>query len=283
MKALELYHELQENYSVKVYELKHFILPYHQHNSYELTLILKGSGTRIIGDCIDNYSPDDLILMGPFLPHVWKSDDKVAGLGVKSITIKLSEQFPVNGFFDLPEMVQIKAVLHQQISRGILLHGKLQKKIKQKVINLLQQSYPKQLLTILDILQSIAESTEYSTLASEGFLINKNYDYSKLSIITSYIFGNLGGTILLEDLADLVNMHPSAVGRYFKKNTGYSPVDYINRIRIGYVCRLLINDNLTISRACFDAGFNNLSHFNRIFKKLKGITPSEYLVKIKMM
>lgn len=281
MKALILNHDLQENYSVKIYERDHFSLPYHQHNAYELTLILKGSGTRIIGDDIGNYSPGDLILIGPFLPHVWRDHCKEAGVGVKSITIKLSDQFPTKSFFDLPEMKQIKALLQQQVSRGILLHGKLQQKIKLKIINLLQQTPAKQLLAILEILQYIAESDEYSTLASEGFLSNKNSDSSKLSTITSYIFNHLCDTIVLEDIAALVNMHPSAVGRYFKKNTGYSPVDYVNHIRIGYVCRLLINDNHTISGACFDAGFNNLSHFNRVFKRIKGVSPSEYLAKMK--
>jgi len=225
MKTLVLNHELQTSYSVKIYEHDHFALPYHQHNAYELTLILKGSGTRIIGDSIGNYSPGDLILIGPFLPHVWRDHCKKPGMGVKSITVKLSDQFPVKGFFDLPEMEHIKQLLQHQVSRGILLHGKLQKKIKLKIINLLQQTPDKQLLLILDVLQCIAESTEYSTLASQGFLPNKNNDSSKLSTITSYIFNHLCGTILLEDLAVLVNMHPSAVGRYFKKNTGYSPVN----------------------------------------------------------
>ena len=70
MKALTLYHEPQTNYSVKIYERDNFSLPYHQHNAFELTLILKGTGTRIIGDCIANYSPDDLIFIGPFPCHV---------------------------------------------------------------------------------------------------------------------------------------------------------------------------------------------------------------------
>jgi AraC-like DNA-binding protein len=281
MKALVLNHGLQENYSVKIYERDHFALPYHQHDVYELTLILKGSGTRIIGDCIGNYSPDDLILIGPFIPHVWRDHCVEAGLGVKSITIKLSDQFPVKGFFELPVLEKIKTLLNEPVSKGIILHGKLQKKIKPKIINLLHQTPIKQLLTILNILQCIAESTEYSTLASKGFLANKNNDSSKLSTITSYIFNHLCETITLDDLASLVNMHPSSVGRYFKKNTGYSPVDYINHIRIGYVCRMLINNNLSISGACFEAGFNNLSHFNRVFKKIKGISPSEYLDKMK--
>lgn len=281
MKTLVLNHELQTNYSVKIYEREHFALPYHQHNAFELTLILHGSGTRIIGDCIASYLPGDLIFIGPFLPHVWRDHCKEPGLGVKSITIKLSDQFPVKSFFDLAEMKQIKMLLQQQVSRGILLQGKLQKKIKSKIINLLQQTPAKQLLIILDILQCIAESTEFSTLASEGFIANKSIDSSKLSTISAYIFNHLCEPILLEDLAALVNMHPSAVGRYFKKNTGYSPVDYINQIRIGYVCRLIINENRSISGACFEAGFNNLSHFNRVFRKIKGVSPTEYLNKMK--
>jgi AraC-like DNA-binding protein len=202
------------------------------------------------------------------------------GQGVKSITVKFSDQFPAKGFFDLSEMEKIRKLLWEQSSRGIIIYGELKKYLKDRIFSLPEQHPFKQILQILDILAAIVESNEFSTLASEGFVVNKNIDPCKLNKITSYIFNHLNETISLDNLAGTVNMHPSAIGRYFKKNTGYSPVDYINRIRIGNACRVIASGESTISEAGYQSGFNNLSHFNRVFRKIKGLTPTEYLKEI---
>jgi len=281
MKPLNIDIELDKTYSVKVYERDHFALPFHFHDSYELTLIIKGNGTRVVGDNIDNYKPNDLLLISPFLPHVWRSDtDNESNQGVKSITIKFSDQFPISAFWEIPELRYLKNFL-TSIRRGIILKGKLKRAITVKMLRIMSHSPAKQLIDILEILMCVAESGEFSPLASDGFIISKQRNSSKNNDIATYIFDHLKQAISLNDLASAVNMHPSSVGRYFKKNMGYSPVEYINHIRIGYACKLLAEGKMNITSTCFEVGFNNLSYFNRVFLKIKGITPTHYLQKIK--
>jgi len=104
------------------------------------------------------------------------------------------------------------------------------------------------------------------------------YDFSRFNKIHEYLVNNFTKHITLDGVCDTVSMSPTALCRYFKKHTGKTLFSFLNEIRIGHACRLMIEENTSVSNACFESGFNNLSHFNFQFRRIMNITPSEYII-----
>jgi AraC-like DNA-binding protein/mannose-6-phosphate isomerase-like protein (cupin superfamily) len=260
---------------VKRYEGEQFPLPFHMHQKYELTLIVNGTGTRIICDDIDNFEPGDIVFMGPLVPHQWQSSFNGSTPKVEAITVFLEANFPTPDFRGLPEFKRFREIL-DLTKRGIQFKGDLKKKVSDRITSLLSLEDMELTIAIFDLLKDMIHSKEYDLLSSEHFIIHQNLDTDRISVITEYIYNNLRNKISLAELASLVSLHPGSLSRMFRQSTGYSIVEYINRIRIGLACKLLDETNEPIINIAFDCGYQNLSHFNRFFKKAKQATPSQY-------
>lgn len=245
------------------------------HHRFEMTLIVKGEGTRMIGDKVDYFKSGDLILLAPLLPHLWQSQAITPGESVKSISLFFEESFPSKDFQQLTELNAIKEIL-VLAERGLIFHGDLKKKIVKKLRKLTKQEGLRAILLLLEILQDIAESKDYSILCSEGYSLRKNLDSTRIGKITNYIYENINEPITVDQIAEMGNMHPGSISREFKKSTGYSLIEFINKVRIGNASRLLTETDKPILDICFEVGFQNLSHFNRYFKKVRECTPSEF-------
>lgn len=268
--------QVDVSFGVKRYARATFVMPWHMHNLFELTLIVAGQGTRIIGDRIDSFFPGDLVLLGPRLPHVWKDDSQsLPTEKVEAITLQFAPTFPSSQLLSLPQMRPIQTVL-DQAKRGILLQGGLREQVEAGLRRLLQTDGVREILLILDILAAIAESKEYTLLASDGYTLSKEVDAERWNRINSFILENFGRAIQARELARVAGLHPSSLGRYFKRTTGMPVTQYVNEVRIGHACRLLALENKPIVDICYECGFQNLSHFNRCFRKLKGQTPTRY-------
>ena len=273
--------QVEQCYGVKLYEQPTFVMPWHMHNLYELTLIVAGQGTRIVGDNIDSFFPGDLLLLGPRLPHVWKDDASEKSQGsVQAITLQFAPGFPSPDLLSMPQMRPVKDLLNRA-DRGVLLHGDLRRQVGQSLHRLLHIDGTRQVLLILEILADMAESDEYSLLASDGYTFSKGTDAERWNAVNGFILENFGRTIRAEELARVARLHPSSLGRYFKQTTGMRVTEYVNQVRIGHACRLLAVEEKPIVEICFDCGFQNLSHFNRCFRKLKGMTPTAYRATLK--
>ncbi|QIA07443.1 helix-turn-helix domain-containing protein [Draconibacterium halophilum] len=123
----------------------------------------------------------------------------------------------------------------------------------------------------------MARSTEYRLLAGQYYQLDRhNFNSDRLTKVMHFLNTNYLKKVELKDVAAVANMHPSAFCRYFKEHSGKSLSEFINEIRIGYACRLLLEGKMTVSQICFECGFNNLSNFNRTFKKNTGYTPTSY-------
>ena len=269
------------HYGVKRYEHATFVMPWHVHNLYELTLIVSGRGTRIIGDNIGSFFPGDLLLVGPRLPHVWK-DDRPSDVApaVCAVTLQFASSFPSPDLLSMPQMRPIQDLL-DRAKRGILLRGGLRDLVEEKLHRLLNVDGMRQVLMILEILADMAESREYSLLASDGYTLSKTVDAQRWNRINSFILENFGRTIRAEELARVAKLHPSSLGRYFRQTAGMRVTEYLNQVRIGHACRLLSFEEKPIVEICYDCGFQNLSHFNRVFRRFKGTTPSDYRAKLR--
>jgi len=262
-------------YGIKLYEQPTFTMPWHMHGFYELTLILDGCGTRVVGDSIGSFYPEDLVLLGPRLPHVWK-DDRLEPAGLaRAVSLQFASGFPGAELLAIPQMRCVFELL-QQARRGVRLTGRLKNRTRDKMHSLLRCDGVRQVLLILDILADIAESGEYVLMAGAGYAAPEATDARRWTRISGYILKHFRRPLPAHELARVACMHPSSLGRYVKRMTGMTLTQYVNEFRIGYACRLLAMDDRPVVEICFDCGFQNLSHFNRCFRRSKETSPTAY-------
>ena len=262
-------------------EKPHFTVPWHFHPEIEILLVVKSSGTSYIGDNISRFTDGEVCIIGENIPHWWKSDNsyfenKITG-GVKALVIQFSKEIFNSNFINLPEMSAIKELLENS-QRGIRFSGKSQEIIGNQVIKTFRNSGIQRITELVLLLDIMANAKEYHYLSSVGYSKTiLTFDFYRFNKIHEYIIRNFTKTISLEEISSKVNMGETAFCRYFKKHTGKTFSVFLNEFRIGHACKLMMEDKVTISRACFESGFNNLSHFNDQFKRIMKLTPTEYI------
>jgi len=254
--------------------------PLHFHPEYELVLIEKGYGKRIIGDHIDDFEDGDLVFLSPYLPHVWKCApefyDPSSVLETSCFVLHFKADSFGPGFFELPDFDDINK-LFRKGNYGILLKGKLKKVITKKLIKLYGLKGTKKIILFFEILHQINTSDEIELLASP-FFENQHteIDNERMVKIYDFILQHYKGTVRLDDLSTCINMTPSSLCRYFKKKIGKTFTEMVNEARIKFACNLLKKSNKTIIEICYECGFNNLSNFNRQFRKISGTNPTNF-------
>lgn len=264
-------------------EVPHTYDQFHYHKELELMYAIENSGTRFIGDSIEPFSDDDLVLVGPDLPHYWQSDkvyyENNSSLTAKIVLIQFEKDFAGKDFFELPEMKNVKKLL-SAAQRGVHIKHKYAINLKKKIFDITRKKGWNQILNLLDVLCGMAES-EYDLLASEGFSQSyyKSNNEEKISNIYNFLVQNHHKDITLTDVAGHANMNPSAFCRYFKSVTNKTLSESLNDIRIGIACKKLINTELSIAEIGYLCGYQNVSYFNRQFKNVKKINPTGYRMK----
>ncbi len=246
----------------------------HQHKEIQISVILKGEGTYIIGDCVGEFKPNDVYVLGENLPHVFKSDT-TEGNEAEMISLFFSKNCYGRDFFKLSEFDHFQPFLNDAILGIEVLSNK--DELREGLMDIEQSTKFKQFSSFLNVLDLIATS-KHRTLSSLINLKKYNGDEGKrMSDIFQYTMENFNKEITLNDVSDIANMTPNAFCRYFKQRTTKTFVNFLIDIRIGHACKLLAKKtDLSITEISYKSGFNNLANFNRKFKAIKGITPSEY-------
>lgn len=275
------------SFSISNEECSYFYDEFHYHPEFELTLILKGDGTRFIGDSVERYTDGDLVLVGSNLPHVWKSSEEYysgnSTLKCCSLVIHFAKNFLGSHFFDLPEFKSVK-VLFEEASGGIQIQENLRNEISNDLLGMLQLSQTERLIRFLDILRKISISKERRILSSSAILnAYLPNDNDRIKKVHQFIVSNFKKSIRLEDVAHHASMTPNAFCRYFKQRTRKTFSTFINEIRVAYACQLLEENKMKISQICFECGFTNLSNFNVQFKNIMKKTPQQYSMNFKNM
>ena len=279
-----LYQELPfsvENY-INFYreDLPYFIVPWHYHPEIEIMYILEGIGTRFVGDHIGRYQEGDVCMVGPKLPHEWRNDDEffTQGAGLKASCLCLfflKDIFEAN-LIRLPEMSNIRQLIERS-RRGIKFVGKSRDAIGSFIQRSVNDTGASRIINFISLLEMMATTDEYELLASIGFTESVNSsDFERFDKVYQYMMKNFMKPIKLEEVASLVRLTPNAFCRYFRGRTKKTFIQYLNDIRIGHAKKLLIEGRMKISTLSMESGFNNLSNFNRAFKRRKGSTPTEY-------
>lgn len=250
----------------------------HSHRNYELNYIDNGRGRRFVGGNIASYEPGDLVLMGPDLPHGWEVDNPDDA--PISITIHFQEDlFDIN-LFKIPEFRSLQKLLDRSRS-GMYFKSINPNIIKDYLIRLKELHEFDAIIHLLKILKYLSLVKETQILSSPDYLWNQNQpETERINAVYDYVFRNFHKDIRLKNAAEKVNLSESAFCTFFKKLTRKSFFTFVKEVRIGYACKLLLdNTNMNIAQICFNSGFNNVANFNRQFRELTNMNPREYRIK----
>lgn len=254
---------------------------WHYHPEAELTLIRRGTGMRLVGDSMEPFSDGDLVLIGGNLPHLWRSDpvyfEGHEHVHIEAVAVHFMESFWGEPFLNLPEMKNVREVLFRA-QRGICLTGSTNRKVAGMMEHMLTGAGIERLTLLINMLNIISTSEDCRLLSGVGF--SKSYDpinTDNINAIYNYTLDHFQEKISIHDVAAIANISPHSFCRYFKSRTMKTYWQFLLEVRIGYACKLLIENKMSISQICYTCGFNNLSNFNRQFKAIIGITPSQYM------
>jgi len=266
-------------------ELPYFTVPWHYHPEIEIIYIEKGSGFRFVGDHSEQFEEGDIAIIGSNLPHVWKSDklyqNNTPENFSRALVIHFQENILRGNLALLPEMEWInKLIFNAQY--GIKFTGAARAQIATSIKSLIKTTGVKKITSLIELLDLMAKTKEKTLLASNGYSkIRKSNDFDRFDKAHRYMIDHFQKDISLASISEIVNMTPTSFCRYFKKRTTKSYLTFLNEIRIGHACKLLLENKMNIGEICYDSGFNNLSNFNLTFKKVKGTSPSQFIKNIR--
>ena len=254
---------------------------WHFHPEIELVYVNKGKGKRHIGSHLSYFNNSQLILIGSNLPHNGFTD-RLTAKG-KETLVQFRPDIFGKSFLDLPEMGSINR-LFERAKKGLLYKPETKKRIGPKIEELAGLDNFGRLVGLLEILQDLSKADDYELLNADGFALEfETQDNEKIDSIFRYVNANFKEQIPLEDIAEVASMTVPGFCRYFKKVTGKTFTKMVNEYRIVHATKLLAESEKSITDICFDCGFNNFSHFNKLFKEFTGKTALQYRKEMKRM
>lgn len=252
-----------------------FTYPIHKHEEIELNFVENCSGARrIVGDSIEILGQYDLALIGSNLEHTWEQN-VCQEQKVREITIQFEPNLFGDTLLGKSQMKSIQQLLENSkngIAFGISAIMRIYNRLDE--ITKTQPGFYR-VIKLLEILYELSIDDDYRKLASSSFAnVQVSTESRRVRKVEEYIDANFKQEVRLQTLAELAGMTASAFSRFFKLRTGKTVQEYIIDVRIGHAARELVDSSMSIAEICIDCGFNNISNFNRIFKKKKGCSPS---------
>jgi len=254
-----------------------FQVPYHFHPEVELTGIIEGHGSRIIGDHIEPFAPGDLVLIGAHVPHLYAStDSSPARMRAGSVCLQFLPEVFGPLYLESHDGMQVKRLLGRA-ARGLSFSGRVAKEVASRMRALVQGDGPGRYGRLIDLMEMLARCERARVLATPRFNpVSGQREASRVSRACGFIQQRFGEDITQAEAAAHVALSPSAFSRMFRAGTGLTFTAFLTGVRISEACRGLLETDDTIARIAFRCGFNNLSNFNRRFLEVKGLTPREY-------
>ena len=255
---------------------KEFSFPLHYHEELELNLIITVKGARrIVGDHIDTIDDLELVLVGPNLYHAWFTHQCLSE-EIKEVTIQWHKDLFEDKLLRRNQLSFIRNMLERS-QKGILFSRDTTTALAPRILSLNQKHGFDSVLELMSILHDLSISRNMRTLSDASFT-NEHFTYNSRRIEKAfeYMNNNYDKPISLGEVARVVNMTEVSFSRFIKKRTGNTFIDSLNEIRLGHASRMLIDTTHSIAEISYNCGFNNISNFNRIFKKKKTCTPKEF-------
>jgi AraC-like DNA-binding protein len=277
MKIAKLRLQRESDKSFIFHHEKYPFAPWHNHPEYELVLSLKGKGRRMVGDSIERFEENELVFTGPFLPHQWLCDiDNTNDNSEEAYVIQFVYNFLGDNFFDIPENASLKKFLFESV-QGYKFFGKTRERIISLMLKMVGMSDVERMYTLFSIFEIFSFTNEFRVLSSpdsiESFMLKENEAMQKA---LQFIMQNFHKEVRINDLLQVTNMSYAAFYKSFKNTYKVAFKDYLLDIRIDYACKLLVDESLNISEVAYSCGFENLSNFNRQFRRIKNMTPSQF-------
>ncbi|MEQ9462006.1 MAG: AraC family transcriptional regulator [Phycisphaeraceae bacterium] len=250
-----------------------FAFEWHHHPEYELTLIVEGHGRRFAGDAITGYQPGDLVLLGPYLPHTWHSDE--TSRDNTAIVIHFTPEWLKAATASWPEM----QVLHRMLrsaTHGLSFQGDHAEQASGFLRRISSRSGLSRLALLLEVLQELSADASARPIASPGYRTSSRPIDPRIDRICRHVNDHIHEDLTQSDMALMIRMKPTSFSRLFKRAMGKTFIEYIHELRIANACRALIESDDPITDVCFRAGFNNVSNFNRVFRRVVGVSPRTY-------
>ena len=255
---------------------KKFDFPLHYHEEYELNLIINAPGAkRIVGDHIEAIEDLELVLVGPNLYHAWFTH-KCESSEIRELTLQFHKDLFEDRFLRRNQLSFIKTMF-EKAQRGILFSRETIERLKPRILALGQKNGFDSVLELLSILHDLSTSRNMRTLSDAGSSNEPlHYNSRRIEKVFEYMNAHYSRAITLSEVAKVANMPEASFSRFIKKRIGSTFVDSLNEIRLGHATRMLIDTTYNVAEVAYKCGFNNISNFNRTFKKKKGCTPKEF-------
>ncbi|WP_422925411.1 helix-turn-helix domain-containing protein [Singulisphaera sp. PoT] len=245
---------------------------WHYHVAMELTLFTAGEGTRFVGDHIGRFSSGDLVLLGEKLPHHWHTHGSSTGISVQW------EFSPGHPFWAFPETGSLGS-LFKNSARGLRFSGGAAQTVSSGLHELLHTSGADQLGLLLRLLARLAAAgkSECATLSEHSFALPNTSEHQQaIAEAVRYLLANFRDEIRLEEVLDLTEMSKPTFTRQFKRHSGKTFSDFVSQVRLEAACRDLAETDRPVLEIAQSCGFSQLSFFNRLFRRIRQCTPTEY-------
>lgn len=271
---------LDKSFSIRRDQVPYINNRWHFHSEVELIHFKVGEGTQFIGDNIKRFKDGDVVLIGSNLPHYMRFDDKFfedeACESADVSVCHFSENFLGDNFLELPENNNLKTLL-AKARRGILIMGEAKNKVPALLNQLIFAEGTERILILLEALSVISNCKDIEILSSVGFQPEfEMNEGERINAIYDFTQKNFNRKIQLKEVAGVANISQNSFCRYFKSRTRKTYSQYIIELRVGYACKLLIENRLCLKQLCYESGFNNFTSFHKYFKMITGKSPLNY-------
>ncbi len=252
------------------------LVRWHCHDEYELHLIVETRGKAFVGDYIGHFEPGHLVLTGPRLPHNWVSADlPTQGVPLRDLVMQFSDA-PLRRSAELiPELREVLPLL-ERARHGIEFFG-VSPQVRESLERIRSLRGVSRFSEFVRLMGLLAGCTDYRLLSSMPLQsLDDDASLDKISAVVDYITENCCSPLSMAELSQRVGMSESQFSRHFRRLTGNTFTNFVNRLRVARACQLLMETDQYITNVCYDAGFNNVANFNRRFLQVKGMTPKEF-------
>jgi len=252
---------------------------WHYHPEAELIYFIEGKTNGVIGDGFQHFDEGDLVILGANFPHVLQENKEYVKENAEhkpfGLIIQFTEDFLGADFMDKPEIKLISCLL-KRAKRGVWFKKEVADAVKESLLHMHTLSESRKLISLLDVLETLAESEAYMYMTHKDYDYDHKQDEERMKNIHQYIYQHFTEKISVKKIAYVANMTETSFCRYFKTRTLKNFTLFLNEIRISYACKLLSNTNYSVTEVCFESGFNELSYFTRQFKKIMKLSPQQY-------
>lgn len=277
---LKVSNDLVHSFSSRQDKVPYVNNHWHYHPEVELIYFRQGNGTRFIGDSIQHFQSGDVYLVGANLPHYWRFDnnyfeDEQNNHADVSV-IHFNENFWGDSFLQLPENTVIRNILEKS-KYGIKINGDDRMLLGRLIEATVKAEGPQKIMLLMESLMRIGNAKQVEVISSIGSRVDfATSENDRINAIYNYSIANFKRKIQIEEMAEVANISPNSFCRYFKSRTSKTYLQFINEIRVGHACKLLIENKMNLKQICYESGFHNFTSFHKYFKSITGKSPLVY-------